>query len=122
MTVGQEAQIITAVFPSPAVVMQVFLQRVFAQVVRPLLLVSCDDAADDQAVDSSLRRSTHLYRFFLLDTRLSQSPRPRSFLNLQARRGPEIARLLPRLLNLFVDRDRRHLHVRPELNSHRWND
>jgi hypothetical protein len=39
VTVGQEAQIITAVFPQPAVVMQVFLQRVFAQVVSfPLLL------------------------------------------------------------------------------------
>jgi hypothetical protein len=37
VTVGQEAQIITAVFPNPAVVMQVFLQRVFAQVVRPPL-------------------------------------------------------------------------------------
>lgn len=34
VTVGQEAQIITAVFPNPAIVMQVFLQRVFAQVVR----------------------------------------------------------------------------------------
>lgn len=33
VTVGQEAQIITAVFPNPAIVMQVFLQRVFAQVV-----------------------------------------------------------------------------------------
>ena len=33
-TVDQEAQIIQAVFPQPAVVMQVFLQRVFAQVVR----------------------------------------------------------------------------------------
>jgi hypothetical protein len=33
-TVAQEAQIIQAVFPHPAVVMQVFLQRVFAQVVR----------------------------------------------------------------------------------------
>lgn len=32
-TVDQEAQIIQAVFPQPAVVMQVFLQRVFAQVV-----------------------------------------------------------------------------------------
>ena len=38
VTVGQEAQIVTAVFPSPAVVMQVFLQRVFAQVVRLFLL------------------------------------------------------------------------------------
>ncbi|KAK4704080.1 exocyst complex component 5, partial [Phenoliferia sp. Uapishka_3] len=34
VTVGQEAQIITAVFPNPAVVMQVFLQRVFAQVIQ----------------------------------------------------------------------------------------
>lgn len=30
-TVGQEAQIIQAVFPNPPVVMQVFLQRVFEQ-------------------------------------------------------------------------------------------
>lgn len=34
ITVDQEAKIITAVFPHPPVVMQVFLQRVFAQVVR----------------------------------------------------------------------------------------
>ncbi|KAG0655950.1 Exocyst complex component 5 [Rhodotorula mucilaginosa] len=34
ITVGQEAQIVTAVFPHPATVMQVFLQRVFAQVVQ----------------------------------------------------------------------------------------
>ena len=33
-TVGQEAQIVQAVFPNPAYVMQVFLQRVFAQSVR----------------------------------------------------------------------------------------
>ncbi len=33
VTVSQEAQIIKAVFPNPSVVMQVFLQRVFAQVV-----------------------------------------------------------------------------------------
>lgn len=32
-TVSQEAQIVKAVFPSPIAVMQVFLQRVFAQVV-----------------------------------------------------------------------------------------
>ncbi len=30
-TVGQEAQIVQAVFSNPAYVMQVFLQRVFAQ-------------------------------------------------------------------------------------------
>lgn len=34
LTVSQEAQIIQAVFPNPPVVMQVFIQRVFAQVVR----------------------------------------------------------------------------------------
>lgn len=33
-TVDQEAQIIQAVFPNPPVVMQVFLQRVFAQSVE----------------------------------------------------------------------------------------
>lgn len=32
-TVAEEAQITQAVFPNPALVMQVFLQRVFAQVV-----------------------------------------------------------------------------------------
>jgi hypothetical protein len=32
-TVSQEAQIVKAVFPSPFAVMEVFLQRVFAQVV-----------------------------------------------------------------------------------------
>lgn len=38
-TVDQEAQIIQAVFPQPAVVMQVFLQRVFAQVVSIIALI-----------------------------------------------------------------------------------
>lgn len=33
-TVGQEAQIVQAVFPNPPFVMQVFLQRVFAQSVN----------------------------------------------------------------------------------------
>jgi hypothetical protein len=35
-TVGQEAQIVQAVFPNPPFVMQVFLQRVFAQSVSAL--------------------------------------------------------------------------------------
>lgn len=35
-TVETEAQIVKAVFPNPSVVMQVFLQRVFAQSVRLL--------------------------------------------------------------------------------------
>lgn len=34
VTVDQEGKIITAVFPNPAIVMQVFLQRVFAQVIQ----------------------------------------------------------------------------------------
>lgn len=33
-TVDTEAQIVKAVFPNPSIVMQVFLQRVFAQSVR----------------------------------------------------------------------------------------
>lgn len=38
VTVSQEAQIVKAVFPNPIAVMQVFLQRVFAQVVsHPIL-------------------------------------------------------------------------------------
>lgn len=35
--VSEEASIIQAVFPNPPLVMQVFLQRVFAQVVSPFL-------------------------------------------------------------------------------------
>ena len=34
ITVSQEAQIVKAVFPDPSAVMKVFIQRVFAQVVR----------------------------------------------------------------------------------------
>ena len=37
-TVGQEAQIVQAVFPNPPFVMQVFLQRVFAQSVSIIFL------------------------------------------------------------------------------------
>ena len=36
-TVGQEVQIVQAVFPNPPYVMQVFLQRVFAQSVCPVV-------------------------------------------------------------------------------------
>jgi hypothetical protein len=38
-TVGQEAQIVQAVFPNPPFVMQVFLQRVFAQSVSSISLL-----------------------------------------------------------------------------------
>lgn len=40
-TVDTEAQIVKAVFPNPPVVMQVFLQRVFAQSVSILLHLVC---------------------------------------------------------------------------------
>lgn len=36
-TVSQEAQIVKAVFPDPSAVLQVFLQRIFAQVVSSFL-------------------------------------------------------------------------------------
>lgn len=49
-TVTQEAQIVLAVFPNPAAVMQVFLQRVFAQVVsHPCLFVKMADNEDPAA-------------------------------------------------------------------------
>ncbi|CUA70358.1 Exocyst complex component sec10 [Schizosaccharomyces pombe 972h-] [Rhizoctonia solani] len=44
-TVEQEAQIIQAVFPNPPIVMQVFLQRVFAQVIQQYLEVALDKAS-----------------------------------------------------------------------------
>ena len=43
-TVGQEAQIVQAVFPNPALVMQVFLQRVFAQSVAESIVISFPSA------------------------------------------------------------------------------
>jgi len=42
-TVTQEAQIVKAVFPNPIAVMQVFLQRVFAQVVSKINPISLTD-------------------------------------------------------------------------------
>lgn len=48
-TVEIEAQIISAVFPNPLVVMQTFLQRVFAQSVQGFVEVIMDKAADINA-------------------------------------------------------------------------
>ncbi|TCD69856.1 Exocyst complex component 5 [Steccherinum ochraceum] len=50
-TVGQEAQIVQAVFPNPPYVMQVFLQRVFAQSIQQHLenLVNAGSAISDLA-------------------------------------------------------------------------
>ncbi|KAI0251357.1 exocyst complex component Sec10 [Lactifluus subvellereus] len=48
-TVGQEAQIVQAVFPNPSLVMQVFLQRVFAQSIQQhmeQLLTQAGDMSD----------------------------------------------------------------------------
>lgn len=44
VTVSQEAQIIQAVFPEKEEVMKVFLQRVFAQVVRTPIHLLCNHA------------------------------------------------------------------------------
>ncbi|KAB5594612.1 Exocyst complex component sec10 [Ceratobasidium theobromae] len=44
-TVEQEAQIIQAVFPNPPIVMQVFLQRVFAQVIQQYLEATLERAS-----------------------------------------------------------------------------
>ncbi|GAB1523618.1 Exocyst complex component 5 [Rhizoctonia solani] len=44
-TVEQEAQIIQAVFPNPPIVMQVFLQRVFAQVIQQYLEAALERAS-----------------------------------------------------------------------------
>ena len=43
-TVETEAQIVKAVFPNPPFVMQVFLQRVFAQ---PVSILSCSASTTD---------------------------------------------------------------------------
>lgn len=49
-TVGQEVQIVQAVFPNPALVMQVFLQRVFAQSVPQ------SDAVPHFSTDATVHR------------------------------------------------------------------
>lgn len=43
ITVRREAEIISAVFPQPIVVLQVFLQRVFAQSVMIIIIIYKDD-------------------------------------------------------------------------------
>lgn len=60
-TVGQEAQIVQAVFPNPPFVMQVFLQRVFAQ------SVSCTPISStitNVNADCLLRRSKNTWNNF----------------------------------------------------------
>ena len=59
-TVGQEAQIVQAVFPNPPFVMQVFLQRVFAQVVRrhlPLSTCPAPHVSVDPAIHGAVAES-----------------------------------------------------------------
>ncbi|GAA5826265.1 hypothetical protein JCM11251_007230 [Rhodosporidiobolus azoricus] len=60
VTVGQEAQIVTAVFPHPAVVMQVFLQRVFAQVIQGYIETLIDTASQSSTL--AYLRILHLAR------------------------------------------------------------
>ena len=60
VTVGQEAQIITAVFPNPAVVMQVFLQRVFAQVIQGYIETLIETASSSSTL--AYLRILHLAR------------------------------------------------------------
>ncbi|GAA5991087.1 hypothetical protein JCM11641_004427 [Rhodosporidiobolus odoratus] len=60
VTVGQEAQIVTAVFPNPAVVMQVFLQRVFAQVIQGYIETLIETASSSSTL--AYLRILHLSR------------------------------------------------------------
>ncbi|KAI5476482.1 exocyst complex component protein [Pseudohyphozyma bogoriensis] len=60
VTVGQEAQIITAVFPNPAIVMQVFLQRVFAQVIQAYIEELIETASSSSTL--AYLRILHLAR------------------------------------------------------------
>lgn len=56
-TVELEAQIIAAVFPTPLVVMQLFLQRVFAQSVQAYVETIMQRALDADAADMGLARN-----------------------------------------------------------------
>ncbi|WWD22172.1 hypothetical protein CI109_106663 [Kwoniella shandongensis] len=58
VTVSQEAQIVKAVFPNPSAVMQVFLQRVFAQVIQQHLESLLSRAATISTL--AVLRMTHL--------------------------------------------------------------
>ncbi|KDE05767.1 hypothetical protein MVLG_03858 [Microbotryum lychnidis-dioicae p1A1 Lamole] len=60
VTVGQEAQIITAVFPNPPIVMQVFLQRVFAQVIQAYIETLVETASSSSSL--AYLRILHLAR------------------------------------------------------------
>ena len=53
-TVETEAQIVKAVFPNPPFVMQVFLQRVFAQ---PVSISSCSIGTADDEIGPTTRRN-----------------------------------------------------------------
>ena len=71
-TVAQEAQIVQAVFPNPPMVMQVFLQRVFAQSVGHFSLVP------------SLQRRELLAISLLSDPTISRAPPQQSLESLSA--------------------------------------
>lgn len=93
VTVDQEAQIITAVFPSPPAVMQTFLQRVFAQVVRVGFSLSWIQQLTAPA-DPGLHRDFDPHRFVFIDTCIPAHPPPLALFDSQAGRGPQVARVL----------------------------
>ena len=69
-TVGQEAQIVQAVFPNPALVMQVFLQRVFAQSVAELNVTSLLSTDGNPPTDSTTPRTAPQSYFLFIRPRL----------------------------------------------------
>jgi hypothetical protein len=73
-TVSQEAQIVKAVFPDPAAVLQVFLQRVFAQVVCPLVPLWKGSSRKDTATS----RITSPASYFHIDIGGITDPQPDS--------------------------------------------
>lgn len=75
-TVGQEAQIVQAVFPNPALVMQVFLQRVFAQsvIMRESSPSSCANPVIDPATYGTTPHPGWQHVGFSVSTCLTADP------------------------------------------------
>ena len=91
-TVSQEAQIVKAVFPNPSGVMQVFLQRVFAQVVSPLML---HPRVRLTSVDRTISRNPHLPSTDNLHPGSTPYTASLPFYLLLTHRRPERIRRLP---------------------------
>ncbi|KAM0751654.1 Sec10-domain-containing protein [Meredithblackwellia eburnea MCA 4105] len=102
VTVGQEAQIITAVFPNPAIVMQVFLQRVFAQVIQGYV---------ESLVETASSSSTLAYLRILRlarssTTSLVEDLKGHDFFRTTASSGSSVPSLTSPLGSSFVNGDR----------------